>query len=437
MNDNLANKLTNKKLLFKNILWNFFAQGFPLIIALVTIPLIIKGMGTDRFSILTLVWTVLGYSNLFDFGLGRALTQLISKKIGNNDTKDIPSIIWTTLFIVFFLGLFALAVVWVLTPLIAINLLKIPGIYINETINSLYLVAISLPSVLLIINIKGILESYQNFALLSFLKIPVIIFNYIGPLFVLPFTNNLYYVVLLLVIGKIITFFLHAIACIKTVEGLTGHFNINKAYIKPLISFGGWITVSNTIGPMMHSLDRFFLAGIISVTKLAYYITPFDILNRLSIIPAAIIGVMFPTFSTEFQRDKVRTKKLYYQTIKYIALLLLVPVLLIIIFAKAGLSFWLTSEFAEQSYRITQVIALGFFIDGINQAPIALIQGSGRSNVTGIILLCELPFFLGLLYLFINWYGLIGAPLAWLCKTTIDLFVLNFWVYKFMKVNPS
>lgn len=437
MNDNLASQLTSKKMLIKNILWNLLAQGFPLIIALFTIPLIIKGMGVDRFSILTLIWTVIGYSNLFDFGLGRALTQLISKKIGINETKDIPTIIWTALFIVVILGFVALAVVWFLTPLIVIHLLKVPDIYIEETTNSLYLLALTLPPLLLIINIKGILEAYHKFAILSFLRIPIILFNYIGPLFVLPFTKNLFYVVLLLVIGRVITFLLHVIACLKTVDGLSDSFKINKEYIKPLINFGGWVTVSNTISPMMHSLDRFFLAGIISVTKIAYHTTPFDVINRLFVIPTAIIGVMFPTFSTEFQRDKERTKKLYYQTLKYIALLLLPPILIVIIFAKAGLSFWISPEFAEQSYKIAQIIALGVYFDGINQAPIALIQGSGKSKVTGIIILCELPFFLVLLFFLISWYGLIGASLSILCRNIVDFFILNFWVYKFMKVKPA
>jgi len=105
--NNLFDKLTNKTLLKKNIIWNLLGKVLPMGIAMFTIPLIIKGLGNERFGILTLIWMVIGYASLFDLGMGRALTQLVSKKIGEKDTEDLAVLIWTTLFIIFVLGIFA------------------------------------------------------------------------------------------------------------------------------------------------------------------------------------------------------------------------------------------------------------------------------------------------------------------------------------------
>ena len=79
--DNASN-LTSGRTLARNTIWNMVGQGAPLLVALFAIPLLIKGMGTDRFGVLTLAWAVVGYFSLFDLGLGRALTKLVAEKLG-------------------------------------------------------------------------------------------------------------------------------------------------------------------------------------------------------------------------------------------------------------------------------------------------------------------------------------------------------------------
>ena len=80
-----------------NIGWNLCGQIAPLIAAVVSIPLLIKGLGIDRFGVVTIAWMLIGYFSLFDLGIGRALTQIISEKLARNEFAVIPSLIWTGL----------------------------------------------------------------------------------------------------------------------------------------------------------------------------------------------------------------------------------------------------------------------------------------------------------------------------------------------------
>ena len=79
--------------LAKNTLWNLLGQGVPLLVALLTIPHLIQGLGIDRFGVLSLAWMVIGYFSLFDMGLGRALTKLVAEKLGTGQTQDIPPLV--------------------------------------------------------------------------------------------------------------------------------------------------------------------------------------------------------------------------------------------------------------------------------------------------------------------------------------------------------
>lgn len=64
-------KLIGGRRLARNVLWNLLGNGAPLLVALPAIPLLIEGLGTARFVVLTLAWMVVGYFSLFDLGLGR------------------------------------------------------------------------------------------------------------------------------------------------------------------------------------------------------------------------------------------------------------------------------------------------------------------------------------------------------------------------------
>ena len=76
---------------------NLAGQGLPLIAAIVAFPLLINGLGPDRFGVLALAWVLVGYASLFDFGLGRALTQQVAQRLGSGRVEEVPALAWTGL----------------------------------------------------------------------------------------------------------------------------------------------------------------------------------------------------------------------------------------------------------------------------------------------------------------------------------------------------
>ncbi len=422
----------NKNLLIKNILWSFLIRGFPVILAIICIPLIIKGLGIYKFGILTLIWTIIGYSTIFDFGLGRSLTQIISKKLGLNEVSDIYEIIWTSLIIVIIFGIITGILFYGVSPLI-LQVINADPLYKNDILKSIYLLAFSIPFLIGIVLLRGVLEAYQKFAAISFLRIPVIIFNFIVPILIFPFSTNLFIIVLFLVIGRIISFILHFMVCIKTVENFSLNISFKKHYIKPLLVFGGWMTVSNIITPVVINMDRFFISAILTASVVAYYTTSQSMIIYMEAIPMAIMAVMFPAFSTEFFRDKGRVKRLFAKSLRFTFLLIFLPALFIIIFAKPGLSLWIDPDFAQKSYYLTQVLAIGMMFIGTNYVPQSLIQAAGRADITAKIHLVEFPVYIVLLFLLLKHFGVVGAAYAWVIRGGIDFILLNFFAQKILK----
>jgi len=84
------------RLLARNALLNFVGQAASLVVGVVTIPIIIHGLGTERFGLLSLAWVILSYFSIFDLGLGRATTKYVAEALGKGEEEQMPRIVWTT-----------------------------------------------------------------------------------------------------------------------------------------------------------------------------------------------------------------------------------------------------------------------------------------------------------------------------------------------------
>src|SRR5690242_18494395 len=92
------------RLLARNSLLNIVGQVGPVAVAGFAVPVLVRALGTDRFGILTLAWTAIGYFSLFDLGLSRALTQSISAAIGGGRADTLPALSLTALSAMTLLG---------------------------------------------------------------------------------------------------------------------------------------------------------------------------------------------------------------------------------------------------------------------------------------------------------------------------------------------
>jgi O-antigen/teichoic acid export membrane protein len=190
--------------------------------------------------------------------------------------------------------------------------------------------------------------------------------------------------------------------------------------VKPLFSFGGWMTISNIVGPLMVYLDRFIIGAVISVTAVAYYATPYEMVTKLWIISGALIASLFPAFASYHNDDVSRTIQLFTKSIAAIFIAIFPIVLIIVTFSQEGLMIWLGKDFAKNSSLVLQWLAAGVFINCLAQVGFALIQGRGRPDITAKIHLLELIFYLPLLWWALKQYGIVGAAVSWALRVAID-----------------
>ena len=414
-------------LLTKNSIINLLGLAVPIVAAAFAIPLLISGLGTDRFGILTLAWMVIGYFTLFDLGLGRALTQTIAATLTHDRRSEAAPIVWIAIGVMFLFGFIGTLVMGVTAPWLVTSVLKVPAPLEAETLRSFYILAIGIPFVVASSGFIGILSAFQRFGLLNAIRIPAGLLGLLAPLAILPFSHSLVPIIVVLVAARIAASLVYAIACWRVSPHSSNPTGARYSDVKPLFQFGAWMTVTNIAGPLMVYLDRFVIGATVSMAAVAYYATPYEMVTKLLIVPAAILAVLFPAFAASFAQDRRRLLDLFVRGTKYITVLLFPVILVIVAFGGEGIRWWLGSEFARHSTLVLQCLAIGVFANAIAQVFATMIQGIGRPDLGAKLHLIELPLYVPALLWGVRHHGIMGASVVWTGRVLLDG-ILLMWI---------
>lgn len=406
---------------------NFAGQGLQIVAALICMPFISRTLGTDRLGLLSLVWVIVGYFSLLDFGLGAAVTKTVSGAIGSGHRQRISSIFWTATQLQFVLGLFGLLVIIASTNVLVANVLKVPVDLIGEAKISLYLCAIAFPFVLTSSSVVGLLQAFHKFDVINYIQVPLSIAQFVLPLLCGLWWPNLAFVVAILLATRVLALLLYFLLAKKVFPHLLQEVRFDKSEFRTLFSFGGWLTVSNGISPLMVYADRFLLGALHSMSSVAFYAVPCDSVMRMLIVPRSLMSVLFPVFSAT--SDSGRLNELVQRAAKYILLLVGCPAVVLIIYAHDLMVIWMGKDFAANGSLAFQILLVGILACSVAQVPYILLQSVGRVDFTAKLHTVEFVLYLFSAYFFIKLWGVTGAAAIWSIRLVLEAVVL------FIKVN--
>jgi O-antigen/teichoic acid export membrane protein len=418
-------------------MWNFLGNAVPIVAAAVCIPALIRGLGTDRFGVLTLAWALIGYAGLFDLGLGRALTKLVSEKLAHGRELEIAELFWTSQVVMMCLALAGALFLVAISSWLVSGALKIPTTLQRDSLHSFYALSLSLPLVIGTAGLRGLLEAYQKFQLINFLRIPMGVLTFAGPILVLRFSHAILSIILVLIAGRAIAWIGHLVLCFRVAPALKKSVKIRVANIFPLFRLGGWMTISNIVGPMMLYMDRFVIGALVSAGAVTYYATPYEVVTKILVVSNAISAVMFPAFSLASSHDLELAGRLYRRAMKHLVAVVGPLTIVLIPLANRGLSIWLGPDFAANSFRVAQLLLVGTLALALEAVPFAFIQGSGRPDIPAKLNLVEIPLYALALFWLIQRYGVTGAAAAWALRATVDALLLIWFTYKLQTESRS
>jgi O-antigen/teichoic acid export membrane protein len=410
--------------LIRNAGWNLAGQGVPMVVALVSIPLLIRALGDDRFGFVSIAWIVVGYFSVLDLGIGRALTHAVAGRLAKGDEVELGDLIGTGLGALLILGVvtgagLAATSSWIVHSVIDLA----PGLR-AEGVRALLILGAAVPFVLLTAGLRGILEAHGRFRVVNIVQMPTGALLYAVPVVVARVSPSLVSVLLSMALVRVFSCGAFLAACAWTVRGFR-RLEFNTEALRGMMRFGGWMTVTNVASPIMVNMDRLFIGSLLSVGAVTYYVTPFEVVSKLLLLPSALASVVFPELTRMASADHVAQARRYVVRSLAVLLAVLVPAAgIAAAVAHPLLAWWVSPELAARSAPIMQLLALGVVINGAAYIPFAWIQAGGRSDITARFHVIELVVYIPTLILLIGWLGLTGVAVAWVLRVTLDSILL-------------
>ncbi len=403
--------------------WNLLGNLLPLVAGLAAVPFLVDRLGTERFGLLSLAWILIGYFGLFDFGLGRALTKMVAERWRGKRDASLESLCSTGLALGLTAGLAGGLFVTVPASIGDLWFWSGTPALKDEASWSLAIVGLGvLPTVGAAV-LRGILEGLQRFKALNAVRVPAGVLLFVAPCLSAWFSNRLELAVAALVATRWLVLAVHLVLCLASVRLSVAA--VQSRWIAPLLHFGGWLTVSNVVGPAIVYLDRFIIGALLPLAQLAYYAAPFDMVSRLLVLPASLTGALFPALADAQHRDAVQARELRRQAVRLVAVLVVPAALLAGMGAETLLRLWLGDEFARNGTLPMQILLVGFAFNALAQVPMVALHGHGLARQTAFLHLVELPVYAVVLYAMVRAHGLAGAALAWSARGAADMLLLD------------
>jgi O-antigen/teichoic acid export membrane protein len=395
--------------LIKNSAFNITGQVLPLVVGLITIPRLVLGLGLDRYGLLAIAWQMIGSLGLFDLGVGRAMTKFVADTMhGARPAAKLAELVWTGLLLATMVGLALGAGFAGLAHPLAYSWLRVPPSLRIETLGALYVLAATLPFVIVNSALLGILEGRMQFRMSSASRLLQGLILYAGPLGVLPFSHSIAVVMSVMLVGRAANCGLLLLYVTARMSGSRKPV-VARSLAAEILRFGSWITISNTLAPAMFYLDRILLAALISIAAVAYYAVPYDIVLRIVILPAAVVGVLFPTLVGAMAVDKARARRLFDRATRY-AFVFLFPIALVLVcFGPEILAVWVSRAFATRAGVVLELLGTVALFNGLIMIPQAALQAAARPDITAKAHMVQAPVYLVIFVAATAAFGIPGA----------------------------
>jgi O-antigen/teichoic acid export membrane protein len=422
-------------LLARNTALSFAQQVAPLFVAIITIPYVIHKLGVDRFGILSLARVLLGYTNIFDLGMGRATTRFVAQALGKGEHDQVPRIAFTSMLVQVTSGIVGGSFLAMFTPVLTGRLLHIRADLTGEARLTFWFLSASIPVIFITRNLRSLLEANQRFDLIAAVQAPASSISYLLPAVGAGVGYRLPAIILLMTAARVATAVVYLSLCLRVVPDLRRGIVVDRALLRPLLYYGGWVTVCDIVYPLLTYLDRFAIGAVFSTAAVAYYSAPYEAISKVLIIPSAIVLALFPALGTLSAVSREQVTRLYARAVKY-TLLVMTPILVVsALFSSNILTVWLGKEYAQRSTSVLQLLSFGMLLWGVAQLPITLLDAMGRPDLRAKILLGMLaPYLLTLLYL-TKTFGLNGTAASLLLRAAVELCLFMWLSYRLLRTS--
>lgn len=407
----------------QNSLLNLATQVGISGLAVVALPVIVHGLGDERFGLLSVCWLMLGYVGFLDLGIGQATVNLLASRVSAGRMEEGGRILRASVTVGFALSILLILLFEAAHEAGLLTFLNLSPALLDEARATLRIFALGIPPVLMMGVLRAVPYSMNRFDLVNLLQTAGAVLQWGGSIAVIALGGGLVGVMASFVATRyLIVALLYLYVRRVFPPGAPAVAPGGGAHFRDLLTFGGWVSVAQILGPLILLLERVIVSRTSSPDWITYFAVPQDTLLKLVVIPMSLASTLYPVVSARWRLPDgvAQSRRIYHDAVRYTYYVLLPVVFVAVVFGDDLLRLWLGDEFAAKSGTVVVIVACGVFFHALAQLPNTLILGSGNPGITARLLLAEILPYLALCYWLTSLWGIRGTAIAWLIRVAFE-----------------
>ena len=407
--------------ILRNSGYNLAAALVPIAVSLVVLPLYIRTIGEARYGMFALIGALVGYFGVLDLGLTAATAQRMAATDGG-DLDGRQKIFWTAAAINLTMGLFGAMLILPVAWFYMDHGLELsPALEAEFKASAVWLV-LALPVSMISGVMSGTLRGSGRFLELSVIGVCSGMLSQLAPLAAALWVSPSLTVVLpVLYLTRALSLVWFGLVIARTVLR-SWRPRIDRSRARDLLTFGGWVSISALVSPLMTTLDRYLIGSIAGVRAVSHYTVPYQLASRTTVLPVSIVSAMLPRVAAASPED---ARALGARGIWSIAALMGPLMVAGIVLLRPLMDWWIGADFAENATLCGQILLAGFWWNALGIGCHSWLHAVGKVRLVAMAHLSEVLPYLGVLLVMLKLYGLAGAALAFAFRMALDALILG------------
>ncbi len=428
----------------RNTLFNYLAVFSITIIRLAAMPVIVHGLGNDRFGIYAAILSVVGYVGLLDLGIGMSLTKFVAEYHAKKDYASLAEFLSTALLLYIGLGAIgALALVGGCGILVQ-QVFQIPELLWPEARLVVWITAASLFNGLTLGIFGNLLNGLQRQDISRTIGIVNTLLTYGGAIVLIRLGLGLVGFVLFTAVMDLLSFLVQMAVAKRLVPTLPFFPRTFRGQrMRQILNFSFAMFINQLAVRNMGSLDKLILGFFLPIANVTLYSIGFTVTSFCFRLPAAAVLASMPAASELQAKDRMEAvRELVLRGIKYTGVLA-VPVFTAVgVLAPALVRLWM-GEGYEASARVAQILLFGYFWLVLSSSGMSVMVGIGKPYVNTVYAVAQILLCTALSVVMVMRFGLYGAAAGSSVAYSIGsvaYLIHSSWIFRIplgRMVNPS
>jgi O-antigen/teichoic acid export membrane protein len=357
-------------------------RGVGVIVSLISIPLTITYLGSERYGVWVTISTFLAWLNIADLGLGNGLTNALSESYGQNrsDTAQhyVATAFWMLVGVTLVLGSI-LALVWPWLDWPALFNVYSPEARAEVAPAIAMAIALALLSFPLSLVAK-IYGAYQEGAIANFWAVIGNIVSLLALIVATQVEGGLIWLVVA-VSGSVFCatalnaawlFFLHK-------PWLAPRFSaIQREHMRRLANTGGMFFVLQVASLLILQTDNLIIAHYLGASQVTPYSVAWRLFSYTTLFQTLLFPSLWPAYTEAFTRKDVNwVRKTFRTNMLYSTMLTIVMALPLMLFGNQIIVFWAGPE-AEPPHMLLVWMGCWSIIHVMMSVVACILNGSGH-----------------------------------------------------------